>query len=82
MRAVEWMVRKYARAAGIRKKITPHVFRGTTATAMLRAGANVRHVQEVLGHRTVATLGPYLELTITEIEEAHRRYHPRERTGP
>jgi len=77
--AVEWMVRKYARAAGIRKKITPHVFRVTTATAMLRAGANVRHVQELLGHRSVATLEPYLKLTITELKEAHEKFHPRDR---
>lgn len=79
--AVEWMVRKYARLARIRKTITPHVFRVTTATSMLRAGANVRHVQELLGHRSVATLEPYLKLTITELKDAHTRYHPRER-GP
>lgn len=48
---------------------------------MLRAGANVRNVQDVLGHRSAARLEPYLELTVTELEDAHARYHPRARPG-
>ena len=76
--AIAWMVRKHCRAAGITKHVTPHCFRVTCATGMLRNGAHVRHLQELLGHRTVATLDPYLKLTVTELKEAHARHHPRE----
>ncbi len=72
-------VRRYAKLAGIQKRITPHCFRVTCATGMLRNGAHVRYLQEMLGHQSVKTLGPYLRLTVTELKDIHDRFHPRER---
>lgn len=80
--AVDHMVRTYARRAGIRKRITPHCFRVTCVTGMLRNGAPVKHLQEMLGHKRIDTLDPYLKLTATELKAMHERYHPRERLGP
>lgn len=75
------LVEKYGRAAGIKKRVTPHVWRHTCATHLVKNRANLRHVQEILGHRSLATTERYLSLTITDLKEAHRKFHPRER-GP
>ncbi len=44
---------------------------------MLRCGANVRHLQEMLGHKQLTSTEVYTRVTITELKEAHRRFHPR-----
>lgn len=74
------VVTKYARLAGIKKNVTCHLWRHSCATHLLQNKANLRHVQEILGHRSLATTERYLHLTITDLKEAHRRHHPRERT--
>ena len=74
------LVIHYARAAKIKKHITCHIWRHTCATHLLKNRANLRHVQEILGHRSLATTERYLPLTITDLKEAHRRCHPRERS--
>jgi len=48
------------------------------ATHLLKNNANLRHVQEILGHKSLATTERYLRLTITDLKEAHRKFHPRE----
>jgi hypothetical protein len=48
------------------------------ATHLLKNNANLRHVQEMLGHKSLATTERYLRLTITDLKEAHRKFHPRE----
>ncbi len=53
------IVRKYARLAGIRKNVTPHVLRHTLATTMLRRGVDIRYIQQFLGHSSVATTQIY-----------------------
>ncbi len=73
------LVAKYAKLAKVRKKVTPHLWRHTCATHLLKNNANLRHVQEILGHRSLATTEKYLRLTITDLKAAHRKYHPRER---
>ncbi len=75
------LVTRYALAAGIKKKVTPHLWRHTCATHLLRNNANLRHVQELLGHKSLATTERYLRLTITDLNEAHRRFHPREKSS-
>jgi integrase/recombinase XerD len=75
--ALSNLVRRYAQAAGIKKKVTPHLWRHTCATHLLQNRANVRHVQELLGHKSLATTERYLRLTIADLKEAHRRFHPR-----
>jgi integrase/recombinase XerD len=71
------LVARYAKAVGIKKKVTPHLWRHTCATHLLQNRANVRHVQEMLGHKSLATTERYLRLTIDDLKEAHRLYHPR-----
>jgi len=50
----------------------------TCATHLVQNNANIRHVQEMLGHRSLGTTERYLRLTITDLKEAHTRCHPRE----
>lgn len=73
------IVEKYARIARIKKRVTCHLWRHSCATHLLQNKANLRHVQEILGHRSLATTERYLHLTITELKAAHVRCHPRER---
>jgi integrase/recombinase XerD len=73
------VVEKYAKLARIKKRITPHCWRHTCATHLVKNAANLRHVQEMLGHKNLSTTETYLRLTITDLKEAHRKCHPRER---
>lgn len=73
------LIDKYARQAGIKRKVTPHLWRHTCATHLLKNNANLRHVQELMGHRSLATTERYLRVTITDLKEAHRKFHPREK---
>lgn len=77
--AIWHVVKKYARAAGIRKSVSTHSFRHTCATQMARAGVPIRHLQELLGHESIETTQIYTQLAIADLKAAHRRYHPRER---
>jgi integrase/recombinase XerD len=72
------LVLRYARQAGIKKRVTCHVWRHSCATHLLKNRANLRHVQELLGHRQLSTTERYLHLTITDLKEAHQKHHPRE----
>ena len=76
---VSGVVEKYAKLARIKKRVTPHCWRHTCATHLVQNAANLRHVQEMLGHKNLSTTERYLQLTITDLKEAHRKFHPRER---
>ncbi len=69
----------YAAKAGLGVRVTPHTFRRSCTTEMLRAGANMYHVKEMLGHESLDTLKHYALLTILDLKKTHRRFHPRER---
>jgi integrase/recombinase XerD len=71
------IVERYAKVAGVKKKVTPHLWRHTCATHLLQNRANLRHVQELLGHKSLATTERYLRVTIADLKDAHRRHHPR-----
>lgn len=71
-------VEKYAKMAGVKKHVTCHLWRHTVATHLVQNKANLRHVQEILGHRRLTTTERYLHLTIADLKEAHHKYHPRE----
>jgi integrase/recombinase XerD len=75
------LVKKHAEAARIKKAVTPHVWRHSCATHLIQNHANLRHVQDLLGHRSLATTERYLRLTITDLKEAHAKFHPREHQG-
>ena len=76
---VSQMVEKYARLSKVKKHVTCHLWRHSCATHLLKNHANLRHVQEMLGHGSLATTERYLHLTITDLKQAHRRCHPREK---
>lgn len=77
--SVRKLVLKHAKLAGVKKHMTCHVWRHTCATHLLKNRANLRHVQDLLGHRSLATTERYLRLTIADLKEAHRKFHPREK---
>jgi len=72
-----WRVVK-ACAAGIEKNITPHGLRHTCATHMLKNGAPVRHLQEMLGHESLESTQIYTRVTISDLKVIHEKYHPSE----
>ena len=76
---VDRMFREACARAGLMKKITPHCLRHACATHMLKGGANLRHVQEQLGHASLSTTQVYTRLEITDLKRVHERTHPRER---
>jgi integrase/recombinase XerD len=72
------LVRKYASAAGLEGQVTPHTLRHCFATHLLGGGADLRIVQELLGHADVSTTQVYLHVDEARLKEVHRRYHPRQ----
>jgi integrase/recombinase XerD len=77
---IEVMVSRYARAAGLDKKVTPHVWRHTCATHLVADGANIAYVQRLLGHRSLRTTQIYTRTTIAEIKATHAKAHPQARS--
>jgi integrase/recombinase XerD len=75
---VKHLLDKYTRRLRLKKHVTCHLWRHSCATHLLKNNANLRHVQEMLGHKSLATTERYLRLTITDLKEAHRKFHPRE----
>jgi len=72
------MVHKYRKQAKIDVYITPHSFRRTCATELIRGNANIYHVKEILGHESLETLKHYTKLTIMDLRKTHAKCHPRE----
>lgn len=72
-------VKKTLRDAGIEKKITVHGMRHSCATHMLNNGADIRYVQELLGHKDLSSTQIYTHVSIDKLKKTHQRHHPRER---
>lgn len=81
-KTVSALVKEAALRAGLEKSVTAHSLRHACATHMLRAGAGVRHVQELLGHAHVATTTIYTRVTVPDLVRVHSRTHPRGRRAP
>jgi site-specific recombinase XerD len=74
-RSVQLMIARVALLAGLSKKVTPHTLRHTYATDLLSHGADLRSVQELLGHKNVATTQIYTHVTNKRLRDIHERFH-------
>lgn len=77
---VFYIVRGLAEAAGVRKTISPHTLRHSFATHLLEGGANLRAIQQMLGHESIATTEVYLHIDRSHLRQEILTHHPRNRS--
>ena len=74
---VFYIIKALAERAGIKKTISPHTLRHSFATALLEGGANLRAIQAMLGHESIATTQIYMHIDTTHLREEILNHHPR-----
>ncbi|NIK74852.1 integrase/recombinase XerD [Thermonema lapsum] len=71
------LIKELAKAVGIQKKVSPHTFRHSFATHLIEGGADLRAVQEMLGHQSITTTEVYIHLDMDYLRDTVQRFHPR-----
>jgi integrase/recombinase XerC len=75
-RGIEWILRGYADRSGFPRRVNPHAFRHSFATALVAAGADIRAVQELLGHASVSTTQVYAHVDMERLRKVYNQAHP------
>lgn len=75
--AVWELVKRYAKRVGISHQVTPHTLRHSFATHLLQGGADLRHIQEMLGHASIQTTQIYTHVQTDKLKRIHEQFHPR-----
>ncbi|MDY6912308.1 MAG: tyrosine-type recombinase/integrase, partial [Chloroflexota bacterium] len=77
IRRIQYLIKKYANQAGISGRVHPHMLRHTFATHMLNGGADLRVVQELLGHENLSSTQIYTHVTTSQVRSRYLEAHPR-----
>jgi integrase/recombinase XerC len=80
-RGLRYIVSRYSGSEGTNRPVSPHAFRHTFATSLLSNGADVRIVQELLGHSSISTTQRYTHVTTAKLMETYRQAHPHGTSG-
>ena len=71
------MLNKYIKVCGLQKKVTPHILRHTFATHLLGSGADMRGIQELLGHASLSTTQKYTHVSVEGLMDTYDKSHPK-----